>query len=480
MIERQKQISSNPIQPTQTESYPTSIIFQKNPPKNKDYHEQNQEMKNTLFHQFAVLPSMQKDQISSLIAQEIKIHQDLVQSLILFHSSLKMPKFASTNFSKTIENWHVEISRALVQCRNQIKLLMSDMRGFLGGLGPAFQCWDSCVGDLQEGKLFLDQQQISHIGQNLKSKLLETVLILDAEKSEDFTADKNRVDMCSDQCKNNLPENLESAYNSKNSKNYFSQNTFIGNYTSFKDSENKRQDNRENTNHKKQNNNMQQMQFWPDENKNPNNELSLTKNQQNFNTQAHEQIESKVLFDNNSKLTTVLIPHKSKTPERPSKSPNQPTRVNSTRKVFIYGEDADEEHQNRNQNYQVITTEQTGSKMGEFVKDPSPLKTSRTINLVPISSQDTGRESISVVTNTGRNTERSGRNIYTNAKNGPLNIQIMSPKCSKMSDTLSMIESVQSQAFDKNPHVASIITTNNQPNMQFVTTVLKPNKTVSA
>ena len=40
-----------------------------------------------------------------------------------------------------------------------------------------------------------------------------------------------------DQVRKQALENLESAYNSKASKNYNSQNTFIGNYTSIKESE---------------------------------------------------------------------------------------------------------------------------------------------------------------------------------------------------------------------------------------------------
>lgn len=109
---------------------------------------------------------------------------------------------------------------------------MTEMRGFLGGLEPAFQCWDDTTGDISPGSSFLTQRQVSQIAQNLKTNLLDTVLLLELEN--------NGLDNAQQEIhRKQAFENLESAYNSKTSKNYMSQNTFIGNYTSIKDSEKK-------------------------------------------------------------------------------------------------------------------------------------------------------------------------------------------------------------------------------------------------
>ena len=92
-----------------------------------------------------------------------------------------MPKFASSNFSKTIENWHVEILRVTTEARSQISQLMSDMGGFLGGLQPVFECWNSTFGDVKPGKKFLEEDQIASISKKLKDNLQDLALILDAD-----------------------------------------------------------------------------------------------------------------------------------------------------------------------------------------------------------------------------------------------------------------------------------------------------------
>lgn len=58
---------------------------------------------------------------------------------------------------------------------------MNDMRHFLGGVEPAFQCWDSkeAIINPKDDSRFLTKPQIQEVNLQLKDNLTELVLMLD-------------------------------------------------------------------------------------------------------------------------------------------------------------------------------------------------------------------------------------------------------------------------------------------------------------
>lgn len=189
-----------------------------------------------------------------------------------------------------------------------------------------------------------------------------------------------------------------------------SQNTFIGNYTSIKDSEKKNFDLRSqipNTHYEPASSHVKHG--------------SVHTNKENENTlNQNLLVEPKILFQNTltpSELGQKAV-HNSRGISKDSKS---------RQKNFIYGEDADDEAR---QGYQIVAKQaEEGStlKIGCFAQEPSPIKQSRNLNFH---------------TDNYRNKQSQSQNSESKTTK---NIQIYSPKCS---EPISMIESIQSQTLD--------------------------------
>ena len=174
--------------------------------------------KNGLYSEFCRTKSQTKPKIKEIITLAAKNLLDLTSCLVQIHKSINHPKYSSLSISKIldyeIESWHNELLSCGLSTRRNLSRLMTDLKYMLSSINGTEALFMDISKVTKIMKKNWDREMYKRTGNELKSNMLDIVLLIDPQikgedvQEENYELINRRISQLTDQTKSVFQEQL--------------------------------------------------------------------------------------------------------------------------------------------------------------------------------------------------------------------------------------------------------------------------------